>query len=95
MVKGDVILCLEDFIIPGTGMTFYYYKGNKYRVKELLKIWDMPAWSIKLMREKEDKLYGNETGYFTEEELFKRFDCVKYQRILKLRKLNKLNEQFN
>ena len=92
MITGDVILCLEDFFIPGTGMTFYYYKGNKYRIKNFLKLWDKPAWEIKLMREKEYKLYGNETGYFSEEELLKKFDCVKYQRKLKLKKINKINE---
>lgn len=91
--KGNIIILLEDIIIPGTGTTFYYYKGNKYRIKRYLDKWNEPAWYIKLIRTKEIKLYGSEDGYFSEKDLLKKFDCVKYSRKLKLKKLKSIYEK--
>lgn len=89
MKKGDIIVLEEDIIIYGTGVTWFYYKGNKYRVVDNLR-WNEPGWQIKLMREKENKLYGSEYGYFSEDYLFKKFDCVKWQRKEKIKKISNL-----
>lgn len=35
--KGTIIIVNEDFIIPVTGMTYYFYKSNKYKITTRLK----------------------------------------------------------
>ena len=34
---GDIIIALEDIIISGTGLSYYIYKGHKYKIKEKVK----------------------------------------------------------
>lgn len=81
------------YLVPG--ITFYFYKGHKYRIKNYLPKWyelkGVHAWQIEL-------IYGkNETkiGWFCEDELFRKFNANIYLRKEKLKKTNKLNEQFN
>jgi len=40
--KDDIIVVLKDFFIPGTGVTFSYYKGHKYKLECILK-WQVPV----------------------------------------------------
>jgi len=84
--KGTIIIVDEDFIIPGTGTTFYFYKGNKYKIVKYLPICHendgTHAWEIKLI----EKIKGDGTPIFwlSEYELFEKFECVKYTRLKKL-----------
>jgi hypothetical protein len=50
--KGDIIIALEDIIIPGTGVTFYIWKGKRYIIKEFLPAWKQDAWHIQLIGSK-------------------------------------------
>jgi len=84
--KNDIIIALEDIIIPGTGVTFYIYKGQKYKVSEYLSKWDENAWRINLI----DSNNFQNQGWFTENELFQKFNCLKYLRKRKLKKLSNL-----
>jgi hypothetical protein len=92
--KNDIIIVKEDFIIPGTGMTFYFYKGHKYKIPKYLPVWyeksGTHAWQIKLI----EKIKGNGALMFwlSENELFEKFECIKYSRLKKLEKLSKINE---
>jgi len=92
--KGLIITFLEDVIVPGTGMTFYYFRGNKYIISEYLDLFPEtskpePAWKILLINNiSNDKYSGNYWGYFSEQELFKKTNCVKYLRKQKLEKIN-------
>ena len=86
--KGTIIIALEDIIIPGTGITFHIYKGKKYKLKEYLSKWDEHAWYIVLI----GSLQFEDSGWFIEDDLFKKFECIKYTRLKKLKKLAKINE---
>ena len=96
--EGILITCLEDIIIPGTGVTFYIWKGKKYRIKEYLPEWTENAWHIQLeeiinsnkKRKNFNYLFENQ-GWLTEDELFKKFNCLQYLRKEKLMKLNEYN----
>lgn len=83
--KNDIIIALEDIIIPDTGSTFYIYKGNSYKITEFLDLWKENAWRIKLGSNN----FQNQ-GWFTENELFQKFNCLKIQRQKKLKKLSKI-----
>lgn len=94
LTKGIIITCIEDFIVPGTGLTFYYYKGNKYKIVQYLDKWQVHAWEIKLLKFY-SKSGSSEIGWFSEEDLIKKFDALKYTRKEKLKnleKISKLNE---
>ena len=82
----DILIALEDIIIPGTA--FYIYKGKKYKVREYLPEWNENAWNIILMNR--FRTFGDQ-GWFTEEELFEKFDCVTTQRRKKLKRLSEIN----
>ena len=94
--KGDIIIVNEDFIISGTGMTFYFFKGHKYKIVKYLPLWAWVAnkvdnaWEIRLI----DKIKGNGTLVFSfsEDNLFQKFECIKYTRLKKLKKLSKITE---
>jgi hypothetical protein len=92
--KGTIIIVNDDFTIAGTGMTFYFYKGNKYKITKYLPVWyensGRHAWEIKLI----EKIKGNGALIFwlSEDELFEKFECVKYTRLKKLQKLAKIND---
>lgn len=100
--KGITIICLEDIIIPGTGCTFYIWKGKKYILKKYLPDWNEPAWNIQLeenaiLNRKSRRQFSNfsnysfeNQGWFTEKELFQKFNCIKYTRKEKLKKINSL-----
>ena len=93
--KNDIIIVNEDFIIPGTGKTFYFYKGSKYKIVKYLPVWyensGRHAWEIKLI----DKIKGNGAliFWFSEDELFEKFECRKYTRLKKLKKLAKISNE--
>ena len=93
--KGTIIIVNDDFMIPGTGMTFLFYKGHKYKIIEYLPVWyekdGRHAWKIKLI----EKIKGNGTLKFglSEDYLFEKFECVKYTRLKKLKKLKKINNE--
>ena len=83
--KGDIIICLENFDIPGTGVTFTFYKNKRYIVYKYLPLWkESNAWEIRL----EGGYIFEQTGFMSEDDIFKKFDCVKYQRKNKLKKIN-------
>jgi hypothetical protein len=86
--EGDIIICLEDFHVAGIVVTFYFYKNRKYIISKYLPLWKTDAWRIELTQ---GKPKFEETGYFSEDDLFKKFDCVKYQRRKKLKKINENN----
>jgi len=88
--KDDILIVKEDFTVPGTGTTFFFYKGYKYKIITYLTNWHEHAWKIKLIGQKK----GNEEleFWFSEENLFIRFECRKYSRLKKLQKLAKINE---
>lgn len=85
--EGDIIIAKEDIVVPGTGITFTFYiwKGGKYRVKEYLPLWIGPAWEIEMI----GSANYNDKGWFTENDLLKKFDCLKWSRKEKLIKINK------
>ncbi len=93
--KGAIIIVNEDFTIPGSGMTFYFYKGNKYKITKYLPVWyekdGTHAWEIKLI---EQIKTGELVFWFSEEKLFGKFECIKYTRLKKLQKLSKINELY-
>lgn len=74
--KGDIIICKHNFFIPGTGITFYYFKDKKYKIIEHLNKWKEPAWGIEPLFSKEIK----HQGWFTEKELIEKFYTIKYLR---------------
>lgn len=95
--KGDLIICQKSFMVPGTGCTFSYFGGATYQIIEYLDKWEENAWSIELM----STLYLSDCagiyprsfltkGWFSEKELFEKFDCIKVQRKKKLQKLYEL-----
>lgn len=90
--KGYIITCLEDCIIPGTGLTYFYFKGNTYKISMYLPAYfekdGNHAWRITLLSGKE----GSDVGWFTEDDLFKKFNANIY---LRKEKLKKINEKAN
>jgi hypothetical protein len=94
--KGAIIIVNEDFIIPATGLTYHFFKGSKYKIVKYLPVWyensGRHAWEIKLI----EKIKGNGALIFwlSEDELFEKFECVKYTRLKKLQKLSKINELY-
>jgi hypothetical protein len=96
--QGAVIISLEDIIIPGTGCTFYIWKGKRYTLKQYLAEWREPAWNIQLeetiLNNRKNRRNSNysfsDQGWFTEVELFQKFNCLQYLRKEKLQKLNSL-----
>jgi hypothetical protein len=89
--KDNIIIALENIIIPGTGITFFIFKGQKYKLETFLDKWKEPAWFIiNINAEKDYNFFpsNKECGWFTENELFEKFNCLKYNRKLKLMKLN-------
>jgi len=94
--EGDIIIALEDIIIPGTGVTYYIYKNKRYELKEKLdsKTWGENAWYIESAenilisrKERREGKFDYERGWFKESELFQKFDCVK---IIRKRKLDEI-----
>ena len=61
--KDLIIICLNDFIVYGTGVTFLYYRGAKYKITEYLPVWfekdGTHAWKIKLIEGE-----GDPIGFF-------------------------------
>ena len=90
--KGDIIICLENFLIPGTGVTFHFFKGYRYKITQYLPVWfekfGLHAWRIEIIGDKSSD--WTTSGAFSEDDLFTKFDCVKHLRKLKLLKLNRL-----
>lgn len=86
--KGEIIIALENIDIPGTGITFHIYKGKRYKLEEYLTKWKEHGWEIHLV----GSLQFEDTGWFSEDELFKKFNCILYQRKEKLKKLAKISE---
>ena len=81
---GDIIIALQNITIPSTGITWYIYKGMTYKIIEYLPLWKENAWKIT------SKKGGfKNTHYLSETEIFKKFDCVRIQRLKKLKKLQK------
>jgi len=95
---GDIIIALEDLIIPSTGCSYYIYKGFYYKIVEYLPAWTENAWHIELIMNRQERRERHRKEprnrrydpYMTESQLFEQFDCVKIQRKEKLKKLNLL-----
>jgi len=94
--KGDIVVALEDIIIPGIKTTYFIYKEKKYELKESLdsKTWGENAWYIENVenilisrKERRKGKYDNKCGWFKESELFQKFDCIKITRKRKLDKI--------
>ena len=90
---GDIIIALEDIIISGTGLSYYIYKGHKYKIKEYLPLWKENAWYIipNFVWNNNTVWKKNNCGkrydaHLTESELFEKFDCTTIQRKEKLEK---------
>lgn len=90
--KDLIITCIEDCIIPGTGLSFFYYRYNKYKIIKYLDKWyelkGLHAWQIQLISGKGD----TKIGWFSEDDLFKNFNANIYLRKEKLEKINKLSD---
>lgn len=93
--SGFIITCLKDFVVYGTGVTFHYYRGYIYKITDYLPVWfekgGTHAWKIELIEGKGHSLY-DQTGFFSEDDLFKNFNANIY---LRKEKLKKLNEKAN
>ena len=96
---GDYVIALEDLVIPGTGITYYIYKGEYYKLI-FSYLWSngKHAWYVEpiMNRRERRELYGKNPYkgygyYFSEDELFQSFDCRRVQRRLKLKKLQKIS----
>lgn len=94
LTKGDIIIVNEYFVVHGSGITFFFYKGNKYKIIKYLPIWyknfGTHAWEIKLIEKIKHK--GTSEISLSEEILFEKFECIKYTRLQKLKKLTKIND---
>lgn len=89
--KGDIIIALEDIIIPDTGRTYYIYKNKRYELKRFFNDnWHIEGLDNIIVNRSERRKgkYDNECGWFSEETLFKKFDCVKIMRKKKLKQIN-------
>lgn len=85
-----ILICLEDFTVPGTGITFSYYKNHTYRINKYLSKWyeeNGHSWRIKNITDDQFK----HQGWFTEKELLEKFANLKQQRKEKILKINEKN----
>lgn len=89
---GDIIIALNDFFVPATGSTLYYYKYHRYKITNFLINTSGNVWVIELIKNKNNNKKSYKFGWFTEDELIKKFDCVRYQRKQKLIKIKNNNE---
>ena len=83
---GNFIIALEDLIIPSTGITFFFFKGYKYKIVEYYPLWN--GWCV--LSEKKRDIYGImcNNAPLSEEYIIKNFDYIRCQRKEKLQKLN-------
>lgn len=86
---GDIISVKKDFYVPGSGMTFYYYRGEKYIIERYLdhKAWKDIAFKIILKHGR-----GYKDGYFSKNDIHKYFENLKKERKEKIMRINELQE---
>lgn len=85
---GDIIIALNDLIIPSTGITFFFYKGKKYKVNEYYSSWN--GWCVISERKRDQYGFVYNRAGLSEEMIIKNFDYIKYQRKKKLEKICQL-----
>lgn len=87
LTKNDILVVQQDFIIPGTGLTFYFYKGEKYKVIGKNKY---GMWNIKPI-----KIRGMNGGFYTEwltyNQILENFFNIKKERKEKLNEIESRN----
>lgn len=83
--EGDILICNEDYIKPGTGTTWSFLKGKSYTILKLYTIWKGYEISSERIRDK----YGNLPlrCALSEEEIKKHFDYLTIQRRNKIEKI--------
>lgn len=86
-ILGDIITVKENFFVPGSGVTWYYYRGSKYKIERYLEKWKEPAYKIVLVSGN-----GYEDGYFSVIDLNKKFHNI--QKIRK-EKISRIDELYN
>lgn len=93
MQVGDIIICKEDFDVFDIHR-FFYYKDAKYQLGLPMKAADPRgnmnnSWHIVRIDEHNRPSKNiSDNGWFSEEELYKFFDCITYLRFKKLKKIN-------
>ena len=81
---GDILTTIKDFIAPVSGMTFYYYRGSKYKVERYLECEEL-AYKIVLVSGN-----GSNDGYFSVTDLHKLFSNIKEARKEKIKRIDEL-----
>lgn len=87
MQVGDIIICKEDFDVFDMHR-FFYYKGAKYQLGLPMGDIDNSWHIIRIDNYNKPSKNISDNGWFSEEELYKFFDCITYLRFKKLKKIN-------
>jgi hypothetical protein len=81
--SGDIVTIIKDFIVPSSGITFYYYRGSKYKIERL--DWGEDVYITALISGK-----GCEFGFFSVKELNDHFHNIKWIRKEKIKRIDEL-----
>lgn len=85
--EGDILICNEDFNVMGTGITWSFVKGRKYKVIKCYTMWK--GYSIQCIRVKGKYPEFRISCAMSEWELMEKFDYLYVQRKNKIEKIKK------